>query len=124
MLDWVSRHIPKEVNRYFVSRHISNKAKEKQRKKKPDIHVVIHILGNIDVGPPGRCQGPNICVSARRRVVVAKALRIPYGYSPVLAPMDGAGISTASRCERHATKGKRDVACMIQHSCMLAYYLV
>ena len=80
---------------YLITQPNSNNAKEKQSKTEPDIHIVVHILGDIVVGPPRRYQGPTTSVSPRRRVMVAKALRIPYGYNPILAPMNGAGLSTA-----------------------------
>ena len=95
----------------------SNKAKEKQSKTKPDIHVVVHLLGVIEGGPPCRCQGPTISVSPRRRVMVAKALRIPYGNNPILAPMDGAGLSTAPCYKRQRRCGKYNTSFM--HACLL-----
>ena len=95
----------------------SNKAKEKQSKTKPDIRVVIHILGDIVVGPPRRCQGPNISVSPRRRVMVAKALKIPSGYNHILAPMDGAGLSTAPCYKRQRRRGMYDTTFM--YACLL-----
>ena len=47
-----------------------------------------------------------------------KALRIPYSYNPIIAPMDGHG---SPRFD--ATKGNGDVAFMMQPSCMLACYV-
>ena len=39
-----------------------------------------------DVGPPCRCQDPTISVSARRRIVVAKALKILTALPPWTGP--------------------------------------
>ena len=101
----------------FITQPSSIKAKKKQSKTKPDIHVVVHILDVIVVGLPRRCQGPTISVSPRRRVMVAKALRIPYDKNPILAPMDGAGPSTAPCYKRQRRRGKYDTTFM--YVCLL-----
>ena len=101
----------------LITQPNSDKAKEKQSKTKPDIHVVVHTLGVIVVGPPRCCQGPTISVSPRRRVMVAKALRVPYSNNSILAPMNGARLSTAPCYKRQRRRGKYDTTFM--YVCLL-----